>query len=253
MDKTAVAKNFSRYAHLYDRHADVQKKTGRRLLKYIEGEQFTKILELGSGTGNYTALLRKRFTDAEIKAVDISERMVELARNKLADKKLKFINADAQVLDLNEKFDLITSNACFHWLEGLEASLLTYKKHLKRSGLIAFTIFGPETFCELNAVLGLVLNNISTASSRFASKNKLQSFLREEFREVDILEAKYRESFPDLLGLLRKIKYSGVKGGDSLNRVTFNRGMLKDIEKTYLSNFKGIKATYQVFFCVVRK
>ena len=45
--------------------------------------------------------------------MDISERMVELARNKLADKKLKFINADAQNLNLNEKFDLITSNACF--------------------------------------------------------------------------------------------------------------------------------------------
>ena len=248
-----MAQNFSRYAHLYDKHADVQKKTGRRLLKRIEGKQFAKILELGSGTGNYTVLLRKRFEDAEIKAVDISERMVELARNKLADKKLRFINADAQALNLNERFDLITSNACFHWLEGLESSLLTYKKYLKRNGLIAFTIFGPETFYELNAVLGAVLDNISTASSRFVSKNKLQSFLQEEFREVDIQEAKYSEIFPDLLGLLRKIKYSGVKGWDSASRVTFNRRILKDIEKTYLSKFKGIKATYQVFFCLVRK
>ena len=253
MDKAAITKNFSRYAHLYDKHADVQKKTGRRLLKCIEGKKFSKILELGSGTGNYTALLRKRFEDAEIKAVDISERMVELARNKLADKKIRFINADAQSLNLNGRFDLITSNACFHWLEGLENSLLVYKKHLKRSGLIAFTIFGPETFYELNAVLGAVLDNISTASSRFVSKNKLQSFLQEEFREVDIQEAKYREIFPDLLGLLRKIKYSGVKGWDSASRVTFNRRILKDIEKTYLSKFKGIKATYQVFFCLVRK
>jgi malonyl-CoA O-methyltransferase len=253
MDETAVAKNFSRYAHLYDKHADVQKKTGRRLLKCIGGKQFAKILELGSGTGNYTGLLRKRFTDAEIKAVDISERMVELSRNKLADNKLEFINADAQALNLNERFDLITSNACFHWLEGLETSLLMYKKHLKKNGLIAFTMFGPETFYELNAVLGLVLNNISTASSKFTSKSKLRSFLQEEFREVDIQEARYRERFSDLLGLLRKIKYSGVKGGDGVNRVTFNRKILKDIEKAYLFNFKGIKATYQVFFCLARK
>lgn len=253
MDKLAITKNFSRYAHLYDKYADVQKKTGRRLLKRIEGKQFAKILELGSGTGNYTALLRKRFEDAEIKAVDISERMIELARDKLADKKIRFINADAQALDLNERFDLITSNACFHWLERLETSLPAYKKHLKGSGLIAFTIFGPETFYELNTVLGLILKDVFTASSRFVSKDKLQRLLHDEFREVDIQEVKYEESFPDIFGLLRKIKYSGVKGADNTGRTNFSRRMLEDIEKTYLAKFKGIKATYQVFFCLVRK
>ena len=252
MDKAAIRKNFSRYAHLYDKYADVQKKAGRRLLKCIGGNKFAKILELGSGTGNYTQLLRKRFNHAEIMAVDISRRMIECARKKLEDRNIQFIHADAQNLNLRGRFDLITSNGCFQWFEELEGSLLAYRKQLKKNGIIAFTIFGPGTFYELNAALGCVLRGISTASREFITKNRLEDFLRKEFNEVEMREVKYREKFSNLAALLKKIKYSGVKGNSGI-RINFNRRTLKNIEKVYLDKFKGIKATYQVFFCKVKK
>jgi malonyl-CoA O-methyltransferase len=253
MDKVIITRNFSKYAHLYDKYASVQKKTARRLLNKIPKGSFSNILELGSGTGNFTFLLRKKFADAEIKAVDISDKMVKFASNRLGVKKIKFIHADAENLNLRERFDLITSNACFHWFDDLEKALKVYKKYLKKDGAIVFTVFGPETFSELNAALSEALRGISTQAGKFINKDRLEKFLKSEFSQVDLREVKYKESFSSLSGLLKKIKYSGIRGDSSENKVSFSRRMLKDIEQTYLARFGRIKATYQVFFCKVSK
>jgi len=253
MDKEIITQNFSKYAHLYDKYASVQKKTAQRLLNRMPSASFSRILELGSGTGNFTFLLRKKFADAEIKAVDISDKMVEFASKRARDKKIKFIHADAENLNLRERFDLITSNACFHWFDDLERALKIYKKYLKNDGAIVFTAFGPETFFELNVALGETLKGISTQASKFVAKDKLERLLNSEFNQVDLREVKYKESFTSLSGLLRKIKYSGIRGGTPENKVSFSRRMLKDIEQIYLARFGRIKATYQVFFCVVHK
>ncbi|MGA2774849.1 MAG: malonyl-ACP O-methyltransferase BioC [Candidatus Omnitrophota bacterium] len=253
MDKKIIVNNFSRYAHLYDRYASVQRKAGQKLLSRMPEGSFFKILELGSGTGNFTFLLRQRFRDAEIKAVDISDKMVELANSRAKGKKISFINADAEKLNLRERFDLITSNACFHWFENLEKTLKAYKNYLKKEGVIAFSVFGPQTFSELNISLGSVLKDISTSASKFITKARLERFLKIEFSEVEIQEARYKENFSSLAELLKKIKYSGIRGNNSEGRLYFNRRIIRDIEAAYLDKFGRIEATYQVFFCVVKK
>jgi malonyl-CoA O-methyltransferase len=253
VDKEIITKNFSKYTHLYDKYASVQRKTAQKLLSGIRKDNFMRILELGSGTGNFTFLLRKKFRDAEIKAVDISDKMVEFANSRAKGKRIQFINADAEKLNLRERFDLIASNACFHWFEDLENTLKTYKKYLKKDGVIAFTVFGPETFSELNVSLGEVLKGISTQASKFVSKDRMGRFLKAEFSQVNLQEVKYKESFSCLAGLLKKIKYSGISGGSLEGRPYFNRRIIKDIETVYLDKFGAILATYQVFFCVVRK
>ena len=252
MGKGVISENFSRYAHLYDRYSSVQQETAQALLEKIPQNNFLKILELGSGTGNLTMLLRERFKHADIKAVDISEKMIECAHGRFKDQAIKFIHADAERLDLKEKFDLITSNACFHWFDDLENALRQYKRHLQDNGLIVFTLFGPDTFYELNFALGLVLKGAYTASSRFSGKAELVKFLKHEFKKTSIDEGHYQEEFPDLTALLKKIKYSGTRGSNA-GRLNFSRRTISEIEKSYLDKFGLIKATYQVFFCRVQK
>lgn len=70
MDKSNIAHNFSRYAHLYDKYAGVQNQAALELVSSLKNNNFSKILELGCGTGNYTLMLREKFRDARIKAVE---------------------------------------------------------------------------------------------------------------------------------------------------------------------------------------
>lgn len=253
MDTEAVIRNFSRYAYVYDKYADVQKCAAQELLKEIKKGNFTKILEIGCGTGNYTLLLRNKFRDAKLKAIDISDKMIEVASKKLKDNQIEFMVADAQNLDWDGEFDLITSNGCFQWFADLEKTLIKYNSLLKNSGIILFSIFGPATFWELNASLEYILKNASVDADNFMAKERIEKILNKNFKEIKIREMCYKEYFPHLNDLLTKIKYSGIRGGGANGKISFSRKLLEELEKTYLYKFQRIKATYQIFFCRGKK
>ncbi|PIP21278.1 MAG: malonyl-[acyl-carrier protein] O-methyltransferase BioC [Candidatus Omnitrophica bacterium CG23_combo_of_CG06-09_8_20_14_all_40_11] len=250
MNKKIIARNFSRCAYLYDRYADVQKKAALEILGGIEDYSFSKVLEIGCGTGNYTFLLREKFKKARITALDISGKMVEVAREKLKDKDIEFIVADGESVNFpDEDFDLVTSNACFQWFENLEAALQKYKSLLKKDGLILFSIFGPLTFRELNASLESLLQNMPIAANNFMNKDKIKKILSNNFKEFKIRELRYEESFASLLRLLNKIKYTGIRGNGLGSKISLGWRYLKKLEEAYLNKFQQIKVTYQIFFC----
>lgn len=239
MDKQTLIRNFSRYAHLYDRYADVQRLLAVKLLSRIKNTNPDKILELGCGTGNYTLLLREKFKDAQITAVDISKEMIAVARSKINENHIKFIVSDAEKHDFSEKFDLITSNACFQWFADLERALLRYKNLLKKNSVISFSIFGPDTFRGLGALLKYKSENASVSADNFIAGEKIKKILKQNFRKAQVKEFTYRESFACLKDLLDKIKYTGARGEGLSGRAYLNRQILS----------APVKATYQVFLC----
>lgn len=249
MDKKTIIRNFSRYAHTYDQYADAQNKAGIELLNFIKKDRFNRILELGCGTGNYTLLLKSKFKGAKIKAVDMSDKMVEVAADKLQDKGVEFMVIDAEKLDLDEKFDLVTSNACFQWFEDLEKALVKYKAMLKKRGVILFSVFGPLTFHELDFSLRSALKTSNVAAAGFTQKESIKKILCDNFKEAKIQEVTYEESFPSLIGLLNKIKYSGTGDSGVKPRFSLDRRLLEELEQAYLNKFGSIKTTYQIFFC----
>lgn len=249
MDKQAIIRNFSKYASAYDQYAGVQRLTGEHLLQRTEEDGFKNILEIGCGTGNYTLLLRKKFTNARLRAIDISEKMIEIASQKLKDKNIEFNLWDAEKITLDEKFDLVTSNACFQWFGDLEGAIKKYRDKLVPKGIISFSIFGHLTFKELGLALKCVLGKNYIESNGFVSFKNIGRILRSNFSNVEVFEKEYEERFSDLAGLLRKIKYTGVRGKGFNGKVVFMPDLMKKIEEAYLDKFKHIKATYQVFFC----
>ena len=119
IDKSLVEKNFSRYACYYDAYSTVQNLSASDLAAGIGESKFKSILDIGCGTGNYTALLRNKFPGARIKALDISGEMIKVAKEKLRGGEIEFIVGDGEALNLREKFDLISSNASFQWFTNL--------------------------------------------------------------------------------------------------------------------------------------
>ena len=248
-NKLNIARNFSRYAHLYDQYADVQMQAAAKLVESIKGNNFCKILEIGCGTGNYTALLRNRFRSAKIKALDVSEKMISLARDKLKNKDIEFIVADAEQINLNGDYDLITSNACFQWFSGLREVLPEYVKSLQKKGVIHFSVFGPQTFGELNTALMYLVKNEPISAAHFCDRTNLEAMLKDNFKSVKISEICHKETLSSLKELLEKIKYSGIRGNGLSKKVYFSRTFLKKLEQVYLDKFQEICVTYQIFLC----
>lgn len=75
------------------------------------------ILDLGAGTGLLSALLLERYPDAELTLIDISERMLEVAKERLPDRsRIRCITADYRRCPLGGPYDLVCSALSIHHL-----------------------------------------------------------------------------------------------------------------------------------------
>lgn len=93
-----------------------------RFCDWIENDQ-PKILELGCGPGNVTQLLKSRFHESQITALDLAPQMIEIARKKLTE-------VDFRVMDVRNisiitgEFDAIMCSFCLPFLSKSDAEKL---------------------------------------------------------------------------------------------------------------------------------
>jgi trans-aconitate 2-methyltransferase len=85
------------------------------LLAQIPLDAPLRVVDLGCGAGNVTAILRQRFPEAEIVGVDGSEQMLAKARTAAAD--CTFEQADFFQWQPRHRLDLIYSNAALQWVD----------------------------------------------------------------------------------------------------------------------------------------
>lgn len=255
INRDILVRNFSKYAYLYDRHANIQRMVANALIDEVPCVAFANILEIGCGTGYYTNILKSRFKTARLKALDISCEMIKIAKQKLRDEHIEFMVRNAEAIEFYEKFDLITSNAALQWFGDLETALAKYKNLLTHDGVLAFSIFGPLTFKELSESLKDVLGGLADRrntfieSSNFLVKEDLMRILASHFTKVTIKELAIKERYASLTELLNKIKYTGTRGSGLNRSFLWAPGLLKRIDKLYKARFGGIETSYQIFLC----
>lgn len=248
--KKTIEKNFSKRAHLYDEYANIQYLTACELIEGIPPDGIINILEIGCGTGNYTRLLKKKFNNARIKALDKSKTMVEIAKKKLKNEDIEFVAADAEKLSLEGGFDLITSNAALQWLSDLERCIEKCKNALTEKGIISFSTFGPLTFREMGYSLKEATGkDLAISAANFLCKDEIAAILANHFKERAVRERIIKEKFSSLAELLNKIRCTGVRGSALDNIFLWKRDILERVEDIYRQNFGGIEASYQIFFC----
>lgn len=98
----------------YLKFADHRLRPALDLLARIDAAAPDRVVDLGCGTGNVTAILAARWPSARTVGVDPSETMLARARSEHPG--LRFEAADAAAWTADPSVDVLYSNAALHWL-----------------------------------------------------------------------------------------------------------------------------------------
>jgi SAM-dependent methyltransferase len=91
-----------------------------------------KVLVLGDGDGRFLQLFVALYPQARVDAVDVSARMIELARSRVTSDRVTFHLADAREFPFDGTYDLITAHFFFDCFEEVELSDLIARLRAKQ-------------------------------------------------------------------------------------------------------------------------
>ncbi len=249
IDKTQIQSNFARHAGHYDLYAHVQDRVGQTLLASCPARGAEGVLDIGSGTGTFTQHVRDRYAHAHITAVDLCPTMIEMARTKLGSDRMVYRVGDAETLPLQGPYDLILSNACMQWFTDLAGALKSYAQVLTPDGVLAFSVFGPKTFCELSHALScLVGRPMALSAEGFYQATEIECYLRRVFNSVTVRLNLVEQRYATVWDLLKTIKYTGTKGR-GLGVAPLSRHHIEALDRIYRATYGQVVASYEVFYC----
>jgi trans-aconitate 2-methyltransferase len=105
------------------------------LLRLPEGPAPAEIWDLGCGTGQHAALLKRRHPGARVHGLDASAAMLAEARRGVDD--IEWVQGDIAGWSPARPVDLIISNAALHWLPDHQALLAGLVGALAPGGVLA--------------------------------------------------------------------------------------------------------------------
>ncbi len=159
LDKRRLRRAFEKAAPGYDSAAALQREVCARMLERLSLVRISPhtILDAGSGTGNAVSGLARRYPQARVIELDISQPMLRVARKRapwwrrlLPGVGSTQVCGDIERLPLcPASIDLLWSNLALQWSTDLQRSLAENLRVLKAGGLLMFSTFGPDTLREL--------------------------------------------------------------------------------------------------------
>jgi len=112
------------------------------LLMRIPDHSIRNIADLGAGAGNVTKLLKERWPEAKVTAVEGSAEMV--AAGKKAAPNIEWLEQDLALWQPRQAYDLIYSNAALHWLPDHAKLFPALMARVEAGGILAVQM--PRNF-----------------------------------------------------------------------------------------------------------
>ncbi len=168
--------------------------------------KFSNCLEIGCGTGKNTEWLITKCDS--VLAIDISDDMLSIAKQKLTDKKVSFINADitGNWNFTNEIFDLVVCSLVLEHIEDIKDVIKNIAAHLSIGGILyigelhpfkQYTGSKPKFETEAGEQIVSAFTHHITDFTEAANVNGLKTIeIKEHFDEND------RSTIPRILNLV---------------------------------------------------
>lgn len=161
---------------------------GCEALAAIEAVRPSRVLEVGCGTGEFAARVGSALPEAEVIAVDLSERLVEVT----ASRGITTRQADVQDLPFADaRFDVVAALWMLYHVPDLHRGLAEIRRVLRPGGTFVAVTNGDEHLEQLRRDAGG-----PPSVTTFSSENG-EASLRQHFTEVRREDFASRAVFPD--------------------------------------------------------
>lgn len=210
------------------------------LVARIDYDKSVKIIDVGCGPGNSTQVLVNRWPDSDIIGADNSPAMIKKATDDYPNQ--KWILFDAGKDHLNDKFDIVFSNATIQWIPNHDKLLKKFAGLLNDSGVLAVQL--PLFF---DMPLGKSISGIAGQSKWLAATQGVDDLftinptayyydhLAKYFSKIDIWTTDYYHIMESQTSILDMIRTTGLK--PYLERISYEKDK-QEFENLVLEKIK---------------
>lgn len=248
MNKQLIAARFAKARNTYPREARVQQQIAKKMMLLIKeaSMHFHHVIEFGCGTGSYSRLLLHTLQPETLLLNDLCHEMEECVKELCDGKIVRFVSGDAEMLNLPEETDLITSCSTLQWFNAPEDFFIRCHHSLAENGILAFSTFGGTNMHEIRRLTGHGLNYLSV--------EKLQTLLSPNFDILHAEEEMISLPFPTPQTVLKHLKQTGVTGTE---KRIWTRSRLQSFCEAYTTQFSdtagNVSLTYHPIYIIARK
>jgi len=136
----------------YETNSSAQERAAAAIISRLDLRGNEQILDIGCGDGKVTMKLASRVPQGRVLGIDSSRDMVDFAGKRYPSSEysnLSFELGNAQNLNFDQEFDLVTSFACLHWVKDHLAVLEGVRRSLKPGGKVHILCGGRSTGDDL--------------------------------------------------------------------------------------------------------
>jgi trans-aconitate 2-methyltransferase len=230
----------------YLKFGDERTRAARDLLARVPLGRAERVVDLGCGPGNSTALLRERWPAARLTGVDNSPEMLARARKDHSD--VEWVCADAATYRPDPPAELLFANAVFHWVPDHAALFPSLIERLPAAGVLAVQM--PHSFNEPSHCL-MRETRLAVAPGRPAAGAAAPvgdaafyyDLLAPRARTVDIWRTTYAHVMPDADAIVEWVKGTGLRPFiddlDDPTRARFMASYRRGIDAAYPARADG--------------
>lgn len=221
-----VTEQFSRFAHQYDTHNEIQVKVAKTLVDLVPHKDYNTILDIGCGSGEVFKNVQERdIPFKQFTALDSSLAMLEIHPSHQIVTKIHtdFNHTDFLYALPSQQYDLLLSSSSLQWSNDLN---FTLEKLSRLSSTLYAAIFTSGTF--------KTLHQEAEISSPIYSAKKVQEEILKHYADVSFTLHHYTLCFDSTREMFRYIKKSGVSGGEKRLSYKETRSLMKSYPLEYL-------------------
>lgn len=168
--------NFNKQAIVYDNsiYSMYPRKCYGAVIKEIKALQYRNLLDVGCGTGE---ILNKIATDKNnYYGLDLSEKMIEIAKSKKNSKNITYLVGDSEFLPFdNETFDVIICIESFHHYPNPNAVMKEFYRVLNNGGILLLCDMYRKA--PLRQFYNVLMKIVNTGDVKIYTRNEMTEII----------------------------------------------------------------------------
>lgn len=219
----------------------------------LQSVKAERIIDIGCGPGNSTAVLKKFFPKAHVLGIDNSQNMIEKASCDYHDIEFVCMDASSDLGKISDRFDIVFSNACIQWIPNHKKLLKDMFGLLTAGGVLAVQI--PINYNEPIHQIIQKLANSPKWSQKFDNPRTLYNLSPSEYHDVlselsndfTMWETIYYHRLPSHESIMEWYKGTGLRPYlevlDPLDKITFEAEVFDMIKQRY-----SVQSNHEIIF-----